>query len=512
MLTMAEVKYIKHLREREDKSIQAIADTLGISWRTAKKYADCEDFNLPPRRKRRKPVMDPYETIIDAWLLEDRNMPKKQRHTAKRIYDRLMKEYGFVGGERTVRRYVSQRKQLLGQQGEKFAQLLHPEAYTQADFGEFRAFRNGQLTTFQYLVVSFPYSNAGFAQVLPGENCQCLLEGLKWIFQHLGGVPREILFDNLAAAVTIKSKNRKIVESFERFCLHYGFKAEFCHVGCPNEKGNVESKVGYSRRNWFVPIPSIQDIEAFNQQLFQEAQDDLKRSHYEKDVSLEELFAKDRSQLLLLPATPFDVVRWDVGPPTAGEWDTATVDKYGRIKLDKRHYHGVPAGAGERVIVKAYWNTVQILNQNHEVIAQYPRIYCQDEEAVNWEAQFTLFSRKPGATQHSVHFKLLPSSVQDYLSIGNTQELKCRLGLLSQLSREHKLETVALAITHAKESGRIDPGAIRHELYRLTTPERLLPMLEAYTPACLHDYRPDLGQYDQLTMEVEHQALLSGGE
>ena len=502
MLVMDQIKYIKHLRELEGKSIQAIADTLNIDWRTAKKYADCEDFNLPPKQTRQKPMMGPYETAIDMWLLEDRNMPKKQRHTAKRIYDRLVKEYDFGGGERTVRQYVSQRRQLLGQQGEKFAQLLHPEAYTQADFGEFRAFRNGQLTTFQYLVVSFPYSNAGFAQVLPGENSECLLEGLKWIFQHLGGVPREILFDNLTAAVTIKNRNRKISESFDRFCLHYGFKAEFCNIGCANEKGNVESKVGYSRRNWFVPIPSIQDIKAFNQQLFQEAEDDLKRPHYEKDASLEELFAQDRSQLLLLPATPFDVVRWDA----------ATVDKYGRIKLDKHHYHGVPASAGERVIVKAYWNTVQILNQSYEVITQYPRIYCQDEEAVNWETQFTLFSRKPGATQHSVHFELLPCSIQDYLSIEDTGELKCRLRFLSQLSREYKLEIMALAIAHAKQNGGIDPGAIRHELYRLTTPERLLPMLEAYTPACLHDYRPDLGQYDQLTMEMEHQASPSGGE
>jgi transposase len=490
MLVMAEIKYIKHLRDREGKSIQAIADTLDIDWRTAKKYADCEDFSLPHRRKCRKPVMDPYETIIDTWLLEDRNMPKKQRHTAKRIYDRLVAEHDFGGGERTVRQYVAQRRQLLGPQGEKFAKLLHPESHTQADFGKFHAFRNGCLTAFQYLVLTFPHSNAGFAQVLPGENCECLLEGLKWIFQHLGGVPRKILFDNLTAAVTIKSRNRKIAESFDRFCLHYGFEAEFCNIDCPNEKGNVENKVGYSRRNWFVPIPSIQDIEAFNQQLFQEAEEDLKRSHYEK------------AQLLLLPAVPFDVVRWD----------TATVDKYGRIKLDKHHYHGVPAGSGERVILKAYWNRVQVLNSNLEVIVQYPRIYHQDEQAINWEAQFALFSRKPGAVPHSVHFELLPSSIQDYLSIAETGELKCRLRLLRQLSREYKLETMALAITHAKESGQVDPGAIRHELYRLTTPERLLPMLEAYSPACLHDYRPDLSQYDQLTVEVEHQASPSGGE
>ena len=98
MLVMAQIKYIKHLRELEGKSIQAIADTLNIDWSTAKKYADCEDFNLPPKRKRRKPVMDPYETTIDMWLLEDRNMPKKQRHTAKSIYDRLVKRHYWKKG------------------------------------------------------------------------------------------------------------------------------------------------------------------------------------------------------------------------------------------------------------------------------------------------------------------------------------------------------------------------------------------------------------------------------
>jgi hypothetical protein len=146
---------------------------------------------------------------------------------------------------------------------------------------------------------------------------------------------------------------------------------------------------------------------------------------------------------------------------------------------------------------------LQILNSNLEVIVQYPRIYHQEEEAVNWEAQFALFSRKPGAAQHSVHFQLLPSPIQDYLSIGDKQELKRRLRLLSHLAKDYELETLARAIAQAKQNDQVEPGAIRHELYRLTNPERLLPMLEAYSPDCLHDYRPDLSQYDRLTMGVE---------
>ena len=500
---MAEIKYIKHLREKRGESIQSISDILGIDWRTAKKYADCEDFNLvvPQRRKRSRPVMGPYETIVDAWLSSDRKLPRKQRHTAKRIYDRLIQEYDFAGGERTVREYVSIRKQQLGQEDEVFAQLSHPMGHSQTDFGEFYAFRNGSLTAYQYLVLSFPYSNAGFAQVLPGENCECLLEGLKWTFQHLGGVPHKIRFDNLSAAVTLRKKNRKINESFDRFCLHYGFEAEFCNVACANEKGNVESKVGYSRRNWFVPIPSIHDISTFNQQLFCKAEADMKRSHYTKGDSIKELFAQEQAQLLTLPTVPYDVVRWD----------TATVDKYGRIKFDKHYYHGVPAGAGESVIVKASWNTVEILNKDYESMVQYQRTYNQKAEAINWQAQFKLFSRKPRAAQHSVHFELLPPAIQDYLSssFSDTGELKRRLRFLSQLAVDHELDTQAVAITQARQNGQTDAGAIRHELYRLTNPERLLPLLEDYTPVCLHGYRPDLSQYDRLT--TVNEALASGG-
>jgi len=492
MLVMAQIKYIKHLRDEEDKSIQAIADALDINWRTARKYADCEDFNiaLPRKRKRRRTVMDPYEDIVDTWLLEDKNLPKKQRHTAKRIYDRLVGEHGFGGAERTVREYVAFRKQQLGEQKEKFIESSKPEAHAQADFGKFHAFRNGCLTGFQYLVLSFPYSNAGFAQVLPGENSECLLEGLKWIFEYIGSVPQRIRFDNLTAAVTLKNRNRKISETFDRFCLHYGFKAEFCNIGKPNEKGHVEGKIGYSRRNWFVPIPSIDDISSYNQQLFAEAEDDLKRPHYEKEGTLQERFSKEKTAFLSLLAKPFEVMRWE----------TATVDKYGRIKLDEYHYHGVPAGPGDRVFLKASWDIVQILNHDCEMIAQYPRVYHQKDMAINWDVQFTVFSRKPGGVRHSVHFSFLPTPVQDYLSIEDKEELKGRLRLLSHLSKEYKIETLAVAITRAKESGRIEAGAIRHELYRLTNPEPLLPMVEVYTPACLHGYRPDLSQYDRLAI------------
>jgi hypothetical protein len=108
-------------------------------------------------------------------------------------------------------------------------------------------------------------------------------------------------------------------------------------------------------------------------------------------------------------------------------WDTATVDKYGRIKLDEYHYHGVPAGPGDRVFLKACWDILQILNQDYEIIAQYPRVYHQKDAAINWHVQFMLLIRKPGGVRHfrfTFLFYPLQLSLQDYLNIEDKEELK----------------------------------------------------------------------------------------
>ena len=228
----------------------------------------------------------------------------------------------------------------------------------------------------------------------------------------------------------------------------------------------------------------------------------MKRSHYTKGTSIKELFSQEQAQLLILPRVPYEAVRWD----------SASVDRYGRIKFDGHYYHGVPADAGKSVIVKASWSTVEILNCDYESIVQYPRTYHQKTEAINWQAQFQLFSRKPRAARHSVHFELLPTAIQDYLSssFSDTRELKQRLRLLSQLTADHELASMAPSSLRL-QNGQTDAGAIRHELYRLTNPERMLPMLEEYTPACLHGYRPDLSQYDRLTVMGGITAFSGGG-
>ncbi|MGF9713741.1 IS21 family transposase, partial [Paenibacillus naphthalenovorans] len=136
MLKMPQQQYIRFLREAEGCSIQEIADRVGVHWRTAKKYADQDNWNLRmTNRKSRSPVMGPYMEIVDAWLEEDRLLPRKQRHTAARIFQRLRDEYQFPGSERTVSTYVKRRRtEMELERAKTYERLEHPPGEAQADF------------------------------------------------------------------------------------------------------------------------------------------------------------------------------------------------------------------------------------------------------------------------------------------------------------------------------------------------------------------------------------------
>jgi transposase len=228
MLAMAKVNYIKHLRDVEDKSILQIVNQVGVNWRTAKKYADCLDWNKEnkPIKERKFPIMDPYREIVDTWLLEDKNRPKKQRHTAKRVYDRLMEEFGFKGSERTIRYYVAKRKKEFDlEKVDSHNRLEHPGGEAQVDFGDFQAVIDGKIVERKMLILSYPCSNIAFTFITPRENMECFLEGLKSLFERSGGVPTKIWFDNLSAAVVtvLKGGERIVTDDFNRFALHYRF-------------------------------------------------------------------------------------------------------------------------------------------------------------------------------------------------------------------------------------------------------------------------------------------------
>jgi transposase len=492
MLAMAQIQFIKHLRDREDFSVNGIAKKLEIDWRTAKKYADRSDWNDDPSKSsHRSRVMDLYIPIVDAWLLEDSSAPKKQRHTAKRIYDRLVEEHGFTGSDRTVRYYVAKRKQELRlEEAIPYVRLEHPGGEAQVDFGTVQVVEAGKEKTLKQLTVSLPYSNAAFPYALPAENAECFLEGLKQIFECMGGVPTKLWLDNLSAAVvTIEADGkRKLTDAFSRFALHYRFETAFCNPGKGNEKGHVENKVGYTRRNWCVPVPVISSLSELQSHLEQQALKDMDRPHYAKETLIRTLWEEESVKLLKLPTVPYDVFRLE----------PAKINTYGEVKLDGQTFPVGGLHPGETVLLKIRWNQADVLDNEYRKVAVLPRPYMNQAVCIEWKPYLKMFRTKPRSLPYSALFKLLPESVRIWLTHSKDDQ-KNRISWLVRMFDHYTMDHIAQVLEHPSE----DLTALEHRLYRLRNPENsFLPIVEGYTPTALVGLAPDLSPYDRLRKRV----------
>ncbi len=224
MLTMDKIHDIRLRFFVKGENISQIANALKLDWKTVQKYVDMTDFNEPVPKPASEyclcPKLDPYKPAIDKWLEEDKQAPRKQRHTAKRVFKRLKKEMpGFNCSYRTVASYYAvKHKEIFSGARSGFLPLEHRPGEAQVDFGTADFYENGKRLTGKYLEVSFPYSNKGYLQLFYGENMECLLEGLDAIFRHIGGVPEELWFDNTKTIVTkvIRGGGRETTARFDR--------------------------------------------------------------------------------------------------------------------------------------------------------------------------------------------------------------------------------------------------------------------------------------------------------
>ena len=220
-----------------------ILDARGVSWReiarrlnvsrdTVRKYAVMEDCSPAPRaRSSGRSGMDGYSSLVDSWLAADRRMPRKQRHTAKRVYDRLVEEAGFTGSYSMVQRYVKRWREDHRLPDDGFMELEWRPGTMQVDFGQALAVIGGAESTVHCLVASFPHSNMRYAAALPGENAECVCEGLLEIFEHIGMVPPLMVFDNATGAAHRVAWDRiRVVKVFQLFCEHHRIEVRFVFV------------------------------------------------------------------------------------------------------------------------------------------------------------------------------------------------------------------------------------------------------------------------------------------
>ena len=244
MLNMSQINHIRDLARGGKRPAEIIRET-HLDAKTVRKYLIQEDFSpSPPKVQSKESKLDPYKPLIDQWLDEDRQRWFKQRHTAQRIYDRLILEQpGFACSYPTVVRYVRE-KRLELQQQRSFQELVWHPGEGQVDFGEADFEERLVMVRKKYLTVSFPYSNDSFTQVFGGETAECVCQGLQDIFEFIGGVPDLLVFDNATGVGRRIGARIQETALFSQFRAHYGFCARFCNPNAEHEKGHVENKIG----------------------------------------------------------------------------------------------------------------------------------------------------------------------------------------------------------------------------------------------------------------------------
>lgn len=478
-------------------SCREAAKQFGIDRRTVSKMLE---HSVPPGYRRgapaRRPKLGPFLGIIDQILEEDKERPKKQRHTAKRIFERLRDEYGYPGGQTVVKDYV--RDWRLSNK-EMYVPLDHPPGDGQADFGEAQGVIADEQRKIHYFVLGLPQSDDMFVAAFPAERIEALCEAHNQAFAYFGGVPRHIVYDNttLAVASIKKGGKRELTDKFKQLMSHYLFEARFGRPGKGNDKGIVEGQVGYARRNFMVPIPRAASFEELNEQLLKKCRERRNRRLRGHNETIAERFERDRSAFLPLPPVPYE----------AFVEDSTTVSSTSLVRFMSNDY-SVPVAYGYRdVLIKGYVHEVAIVCGNEE-IARHDR--CYDKEDVIFEPMhyLPLLERKAGALDQAAplkgwelpcEFTRLRRLLEGRLGKKGKREYIQVLRLLETFD----MGDVTAAIRQAMNLGAISCDAVKH---------LILCRIEDKPPRLDLDNYPHLPKARVSTTTAEsYMALLMGG-
>ena len=359
---------VRHAVRIEGLSERAAARRFGIDPRTVNKMMK---FSVPPgyvrKKPARKPKLDPFIAVIEGILGDDKSRPRKQQHTAKRIFERLRDEHGFAGGITIVKDYVAgwhQRAQ------EMFIPLVHAPGHAQADFGEAIGVIGGVERKIHFFAMDLPHSDACFVVGYPAETTEAFCDGHVRAFAFFGGVPKSIVYDNtkIAVARILGDGKRQRTRVFSELQSHYLFEDRFGRPGKGNDKGKVEGLVGYARRNFLVPIPVFDSFAALNAHLVaccRRRMGDCLRAH---DATIGERLERDLAAFQTPLPAPYD----------ACEKVPTRVSSLSLVRYRLNDY-SVPTTYGHRdVLVRGYVHDV-VISCGAQVIAHHPRSYERED-------------------------------------------------------------------------------------------------------------------------------------
>ena len=494
---------IRRDREVEGLSIRALARRHGVHRRAVRQAL--ESALVPAKRRpvsRPAPALGPFRELIDGWLLADRDAPRKQRHTAKRVHDRLRDEYGVVVAESTVRDYVRRRRRELGLAAEAFCPQVHdPGVTAEVDWGEAKVLLGGVLVEVGLFLMRSCFSGACFVMAFESQSQQAFFEGHVAAFEFFSGVFATVRYDNLKAAAKKTLKGRRRVENdrFVAFRSHYLYQSWFTLSGVEgaHEKGGVEGEVGRFRRNHLVPVPEFATLAELNDQLAAWCVEDLRRTIVGRSETVGELLSREIDRLRRLPSDAFPC--WEESSHRVNQKSMVTV---------RRNHYSVPVRlAGLRVSARVGAREIVVLHEGKEA-ARHPRLRGSQLRAASLDHYLELLQRKPGALEHSLAlrqereqgrwpecFDALWQAIE--AKVGASEAARQMVDVL-MLCREHGPERVELAVGGALAAGAHDGRAVKLLAERQARPEP--QALDALPDrlACHQRPAPELDQYDEL--------------
>ena len=461
---------VRYAVQVEGLSERAAARRFGIDPRTVGKMME---FSVPPGYRRSRPPARPklgaYIAVIDNILADDKRRPKKQQHTAKRIFERLRDEHGFTGGITIVKDYVAGWRQ---RSQEMFVPLAHPPGHAQVDFGEALGVIGGVERKLHFFAFDLPHSDACFVVAYPAETTEAFCDGHVEAFAFFGGVPRSILYDNtkLAVARILGDGKRQRTRTFTELQSHYLFEDRFGRPGKGNDKGKVEGLVGYARRNFLVPIPAFASFAALNAHLLEccrKRLGDRLRGH---DETIGDRLERDLAAFRIPLPAPYDACE-----KVATKVSSLSLVRY------RRNDYSAPTTYGHRdVLVRGYVHEV-VISCGAEVIARHPRSYEREDFVFDPLHYLALIEQKINALDQAAPLAdwRLPeefAALRRLLEARLDKQGKREFVQVLRLMEAFRIEEVTLAVRDAMARGALSFDAVKHLL--LCRIERRPPRLD----------------------------------
>ncbi len=372
---------------------QIIRET-GMHWQTLEKILS---HSSPPGYRRKKACKSKLDAHIDwvrSVLESDKNQPKKQRHTSKRIYDRLKAERDFTGGYTIVKDLILNLKRT---SKEVFMPLDHPPGEAQVDYFQALAKIDGVLQKTHCFAMSLPHSDMFFVRAYPRECTESFWDGHVHAFKFFGGVPNRISYDNSRIAIRqiTGCHKRVLTDGFLQLQSHYLFVPHFCTVRRANEKGVVENIVRYARCNFMVPVPQVRSFDHLNELLWESCYSEQSRKLRGKGKTKLDLWLEDDQEFLDTPAVPFDSCRQSA----------VTANSLSLVRFHTNDYSVPSQYAHHELIIKAYVDIIRIYTRSGDEIAQHDRLWTKEQISYNPVHYLRLLSFKPGALDYASPLK-----------------------------------------------------------------------------------------------------------